>query len=112
MRDSCSRRKDVRKRNTPHAPLKQLFDAIRGGDAGAIERLLRDDPALLETRDERGFTPLQTAAWQSRKEQREEIVRLLIDKGAQVDIHVACTLDMADRVEALLREEPTLLHET
>jgi ankyrin repeat protein len=88
---------------------QQFFKAVREGSRESIEALLREEPSLLDSRDERGFTPLQTAVWQGRKEARDEMSRLLIERGAIIDIHVACALNMAERVEALLRDDPSLL---
>ena len=40
----------------------------------------------------------------------EELARHLIARGARVDIHAAARLNMPDRVQALLAEDPKLVH--
>jgi ankyrin repeat protein len=59
----------------------QYHDAIRQGDAQNIERLLSQTPALLETRNDQGETPLVTAA----RNGKREVVELLLEKGAEVN---------------------------
>ena len=59
---------------------KMLFAAVEGGDVHDVELALRWGGGL-EGRDEQGDTPLHRAA----KYGREDIVRLLISRGAEVD---------------------------
>src|SRR5262249_10468800 len=93
----------------PDENLKRLFDAMAKGEVDAIEALIEEDPPLLQGGSERGYTPVQFAVGEGKKEQREPMARLMIERGAEVDIHVACTLNMAERVAALLDADPSLL---
>ena len=42
---------------------QELFNQIRSGNLEAVQKLLNNDPALLEVKDERGSTPLLLAAY-------------------------------------------------
>ncbi len=41
----------------------ELFTAIKGGDAAAVERLLERDRTLMDARDEKGLSPLLVALY-------------------------------------------------
>ena len=55
-----------------------IFDAIRGGDAGAVRILLDGDSGLAEATAADGSTPLGVASASA----HEEIVALLLTRGA------------------------------
>src|SRR5437588_551496 len=93
----------------PAENLKQLFEWIKEGEIERIEALLREEPSLLNARDERGYTPLRAVVWEGKKDRIEPMAHLLIGLGADVDLQVASTLNLADRVEALLDEDPKRL---
>jgi ankyrin repeat protein len=56
----------------------RLHEAAKHGDSASVERLLKNSPALLETRDPKGYTPLLLAS----QECHLEVVRLLLRRGA------------------------------
>jgi uncharacterized protein len=58
---------------------RQLYQAIAKGDVGAV-RVLLDNGADIEARNERGETPLFTAV----ANHNAQMVKLLLEKGAQV----------------------------
>ena len=95
----------------------QLVLAIRGGDVGAVERLLADEPRLARARiTDRGGskTPLHVATdWPGYFPAGPQIVRLLIGAGADPDavttpepgetpLHWAASSDDADVAAALI----------
>ena len=57
------------------------FAAIKAGDLDTVTELLDGDPTLLDVRDKAGATPLHYAALNGHR----EIVRLLVNKGADVN---------------------------
>lgn len=84
----------------------ELFAAVKAGDAGRIESLLRDDPALANARDESGISALLTAIYYG----RGDIADLLVARGADVDLFAAAALGRTERLEALLRANSALVH--
>jgi ankyrin repeat protein len=101
----------------------ELRSAVRAGDVGAIRRLLRNDPALasarLVGRNGGEGTPLHLVAdWPGYFPNGPEIVRLLIDAGADPDartagrnspgpgdetpLHYAASSDDSDVADALI----------
>ena len=62
---------------------KDLFFAVVHGDAIAVARLLKY--AAPNVKDERGYAPLHWAA----ERQRGSIIKLLVDAGADVNLHAA-----------------------
>src|SRR3712207_6839508 len=95
----------------PEADLRSLFDAIDREDLDRATTLLDEAPALVHARDERGFTPVDWAAWWGKRELADPMLRLLTERGGRLGLHAACALNLADRVEALLREDAVRLEE-
>jgi ankyrin repeat protein len=58
-----------------------IWKAAEAGDVGEVERLVEQDPRLLNARDEDDITPLLYAA----AEGHLEVIRWLLDKGAAVN---------------------------
>lgn len=84
--------------------MSEFIDAIRAGDAARVESLLDGDPALIgET--ENGVTPLLLAVYHG----KGDVARILAAR-APLSFAEACALGDADRAEALLAADPSLLH--
>lgn len=58
-----------------------VFDASRRGDLTALQTLHEADPASINTRDGKGFTPLILAAYND----QPAVVEFLLQKGADVN---------------------------
>ena len=58
-----------------------IFDACRRGDLPAAEQLVKDNPALVNAIDMKGFTPLILAAYN----EQAGIVDFLLQAGADVN---------------------------
>lgn len=58
-----------------------FFAAVKTGDAPAVSRLLDQDPTLVAERDDAGALALHYGAIHGNR----EIVRMLIDKGADIN---------------------------
>lgn len=61
--------------------LANLIEAVRRGESARVESMLDANAALVEQRDKTGATALHYAAMEGRR----EIVRLLIERGANVN---------------------------
>lgn len=83
-------------------PDEEIFTAIERGDAARVDALLESDPGLANARNERGDSPLLTAAYCMRR----ELFERLLAKGAAVSLHEAAALGLVDRARAELDANP------
>jgi ankyrin repeat protein len=87
-----------------------IFLAARAGLLDHVNRLLDSYPHLLTATDTSGRTALQRAAVVSAPSaEGEAVAEFLVSRGATVDIFTACVFGLADRVESLLKSDPSLV---
>ncbi len=84
--------------------MNDLFDAIRRGDAAAVNALVNSDPSLATAR-EGNVSAVLTALYNG----QNDIAVLLVELGASIDFHEACALGKLDRVQQGLASDPSLL---
>ena len=85
--------------------MSELTDAIQKGDAARVSELIEANPALLQSHDGPA-TPILTAIYHG----KNDIARLLVERGAPVSFAEACALGDLTLVERLLIAEPNALH--
>jgi ankyrin repeat protein len=85
--------------------MSELIDAIQQGDAARVNELLNADPALLQTHDG-PVSPIFTAIYHG----KNDLARLLVERGAPVSFAEACALGDLERVERQLAADPNVLH--
>ena len=85
--------------------MSELTDAIKQGDVAKITTLLDADPSLA-AQAENNVTPILLAVYHG----KQDIARLLIDRGAPVSFGEAVALGDAERVRQMLAADPSLLH--
>ena len=61
--------------------MQTIFEAAREGNTDSLKSLITQDKKLLDSSDERGFTPLILAVYNH----QEEASKVLLDAGASVD---------------------------
>ena len=83
---------------------QELFDAIKAGKGDDVNRLIRDNPTLLKSRDASGASPLLVAIYH----QKHDIAKALADASGSIDIFEAAALGRVDRIKQLLRDDPAL----
>jgi ankyrin repeat protein len=88
---------------TPH--IEEPFQTIANGDAPRLAELLRENPDLVNARNEQGNSPLVFAAYRGHR----DIVTLLLDHGAEMDLFDASVLGCAERVKTSIAESPELV---
>lgn len=64
-------------------PAKQIIKAAKNDDCVLVKELVAADKSLLDARDKDGSTPLHCAVWKG----HQEMVKLLLDYGADVNAH-------------------------
>jgi len=82
--------------------MSAIMDAAKLGDTGAVKQLLADDPALVTARDESGETPLMSALYRG----HAEVVALLINSGAPLDLFAAAATGRMEAIERNLAASP------
>ena len=91
--------------STLTSAIEQLLFAARTGDAAGVRALIESDPGLALACDEDGETALAAAAAHG----ESEICGILTAAGAEVDIHVASSLGLADEIQNMLGHDPELV---
>jgi uncharacterized protein len=85
--------------------MKQLFDAITAGDIGAVTSLLDSDPKLVDSKNDRGMNAFTVAKYN----RKEDIARLLLDRGAKMDVHAAAMVGEETRLRELIAADKTCI---
>jgi ankyrin repeat protein len=81
---------------------EELFTAIKNGDQAFVDRLISDDPSLVDTLDGHGLTPVLTATYY----QHPEIASFLVERGAFLTLFEACAVGNLDKVGSALKAQP------
>ncbi|HEY7118810.1 MAG TPA: ankyrin repeat domain-containing protein [Tepidisphaeraceae bacterium] len=89
-----------------------IFTAARAGHRDYVAAMLNEQPQLLFAKDQEGLTALQRAALvPGPSPECEEVVDLLIQCGAKVDIWTACTFARFEDVKQALADDPKLINQ-
>ncbi len=78
-----------------------VIAAVQAGDASALSRLLRDDPALASARDANGVSAVMHAVYSGQR----EIAELLIAAKPELDIFEATAAGKTDKVSEILNRD-------
>jgi len=90
-----------------------IHTSARAGHRLHVLIKLHLNPDLLNSKDSVGLTPLQRAALiPGSSPECEEVVDMLIEFGAKVDIWTACTFGRMEDVEKALADDPKLVNQT
>jgi ankyrin repeat protein len=84
--------------------MSEFTDAIRAGDVDRVRSLVAGDPSLSTSR-EQGTTPILLAIYNG----KPDVARALVEAGAPVSFPEACALGDAERAEAMLAADPSVL---
>jgi len=82
---------------------QQLIDAVKAGKTDEVARLLDAHPELVTARGDNGTSAILLAVYH----RQPAVAQLFVDRGAQLDIFEASALGRADRITALLQEDPS-----
>ena len=85
---------------------QKLFAAVKAGNTAEVTRLIEAEPALVNARDENGLSAVLTAAYY----QEPDIARLLVQRGAEMDVFEACAAGELPRVKALVEQQPEVIN--
>ena len=76
--------------------MKELFAAIRSGDAARVRELVADDPALAAARDDAGLSAVLTAHYH----RQDEALEVLLAAGPELDVLDAAASGRLDVLRA------------
>jgi uncharacterized protein len=83
--------------------ITELLGHIRRGNAAAAAEVLAGNPDLANARDDKGDSPVLVATYHG----KQDLVRLLLDRGARATFFEACALGLEADVRRELRENPS-----
>jgi len=83
---------------------EELFAAIRGGDAAAVERLVERERALVDTRDDNGLSPILTALYNG----KNDIAAAILRRRPRLTVFEAAAAGDLERVRELVGDDPAL----
>jgi uncharacterized protein len=81
---------------------RELFTAIKGGDAAAVERLLERDRTVLDARDEQGLSPILAALYHG----HPDIATAILRRGPALTVFEAAAAGEAARVREIVGPDP------
>jgi ankyrin repeat protein len=87
-------------------PAQEIFDAVRAGDVGRLEALLKADPGLANVRNERGHSPVLIAQYHH----RQDALQVLLAAKPELDLFDAASVGATARVAELLDRDPTRIN--
>jgi uncharacterized protein len=82
----------------------ELFQAIRAGDAARVREIVTADGGLVNARNPQGQSAVLAACYMGRKEIRD----LLVERGANLELHEAAAAGKLSRVKELVESKPEL----
>jgi len=83
---------------------KEFFELVRADDVFALTSMLNEHPELADLRNEQGVPAILVAIYYDRR----DVVALLIQSGAKVDLCIAAALGDLKRLVRLLETKPAL----
>ena len=83
-----------------------IFDVIRAGDTARLRALLAADPAAVNVRSDRGYSPVLIAQYH----RQPECLKTLLAAKPVLDIFDAASVGATARVAELLDADPSLLN--
>jgi len=84
----------------------EFLTAVKRGDRDTVEKMLRNDPTLLEARDENGTSALLLSYYHG----KAEIANSLLSHRPDLDIFEAATVGDARRVREIVERDPSQLN--
>lgn len=87
--------------------MQQFFDAIKAGNVDEVRQLVQQNASLKLARDASGASAVLAAAYNM----KPDVVNVLLELGAPVDIFEASVLGKVDRIQEILKTSPARVTE-
>lgn len=88
--------------------MQDLTDLISKGNAEKVRELIAKNPSLINSKNEQGLSALMIAMYHG----KEEIARMLIEKGAELSFFDAAAIGREEIVNKYLESNPSLLNQS
>src|SRR5437763_414008 len=83
-----------------------FIDAIKAGEFERVKAMVSADPMLIDARSRSGESAILTAVYH----RQQEIVNLLVARGATLTLFEACAAGELERAERLLADDPQAIN--
>lgn len=90
----------------PGEPVQRLIQAVKEGQAGEVQVLVENNPALAAACDVSGVSAVVLALYHS----HPDVARWLASRRTSLDVFEAAALGDLDRVRALVSADPSVVH--
>jgi len=87
--------------------IAELLGHIRRGNAAAAAEVLAANPDLANAQDDKGDSPVLVATYHG----KQDLVRLLLERGARPTFFEACALGLDADVRRELRDNPSAVRQ-
>ncbi len=87
------------------ASVQAFQDCVKSGDLAGVQRLLAEDPSLLNQKNESGQTAFLLASYY----RQPEMAAYLLSQGPDLDVHTATVAGKTELVLEKIDADPTLL---
>ena len=84
---------------------QEFIDAATQGDLAKVNEMLRADPSLANAKDQSGLSVIMKATYYGKR----DVVDALLASGVELNIFEAAATGQTEKVEALIKEDPTLV---
>ena len=84
----------------------EFFEAVKTGDADRVAALIDADPSLLSARDDAGLGAYAVA----RYNRKDDVARLLLERGVELDIFGAAMAGREERLAEFLKSDCGLVN--
>jgi ankyrin repeat protein len=84
---------------------QEFIDAATQGNVAKVNEMLRADPSLANAKDQSGLSVIMKATYHGKR----DVVDALLASGVELNIFEAAATGQTGRVEALTKEDPTLV---
>ncbi len=84
----------------------EMILAVQAGDVSRMRTLLEQDSSLAGGRDAQGVSAIMHALYR----RQSEALKLLLENNPRLDIFEAAATGKGERIDALVQEDPSLVH--
>lgn len=85
---------------------QEFIDAATQGDVAKVKEMLQADPSLAQLKDQNGLSVILKATYYGRR----DVVEALLDSGVQLNVFEAAATGQANRIRALIEQDPALVN--